>query len=132
MQKSKGKITLILLIVENVLLLALIFAGNTIYKSNHTETEIFRESSPDGQYTVKIDRTGEPDRIGESYGYDRLTIHLYKPDTLYGTKFSAEICTDGGYAEYSVEWLSDGVQISLSGKEQSDSVYILPFPDIER
>lgn len=130
MQKLKGKIIPILFIIETILLIAVIVTGMITYKSDHTVSEIFRESSPDGQYTVKIDRIGDPAWLTGSYGYDRLTVHLFKPDTLYGTKFSTEICTDGGYVEYAVEWLPDGVQITLSGKEQSDSVYILPFPDI--
>lgn len=61
MQKLNGKLTPILLIIETAVLVVIIFAGILAYKSKYTETEIFRESSQGGQYTVKRDRTCESD-----------------------------------------------------------------------
>lgn len=96
-----------------------------------TENELFRELSPDGNYTLVIMAVGEP---GFSFGTDQLEVTLFEmipesksPSKYYRVSFRATVANDGARAEYKVEWLDDGVQIALSGEEQPTAYYVLPF-----
>lgn len=99
------------------------------------ETELFRESSPDGGYTLLITEVGEP---GFPFGCDRLEVTLFEvvpegetPRRYYRASFMADVANDGARGIYQIEWLEDGVQVALSGQEQPTSYYILPFRTLE-
>ena len=91
--------------------------------------EIFREASPNGECELVIWRIGVPG----PFGVEQLDFSLYNKTTSdnncsYPTEFSADVANDGGTGAYRIEWLDDCVQITLSGDEQEDAMYILPFP----
>lgn len=99
------------------------------------QTEIFREESPDGKYTLKIDEIGTPDF---PFGNSHLEITLFemppedeRPGLYYCASFKADVANDGARGEYEIEWLNDGVQIILSGEEQPTAYYILPYKTLE-
>lgn len=101
-----------------------------------TENELFRELSPDGNYTLVIRAVGEP---GFSFGTDQLEVTLFemipeseRPSKYYRASFRADVANDGARAEYKVEWLDDGVQVVLSGEEQPTAYYILPFKKLDK
>lgn len=99
------------------------------------ENELFRELSPDGNYTLIITAVGEP---GFPFGADQLEVTLFemipeneRPGRYYSASFRADVANDGARAEYNVEWLHDGVQIALSGEEQPTAYYVLPFKTLD-
>ncbi|MDE6926012.1 MAG: hypothetical protein K2P59_12255 [Acetatifactor sp.] len=79
------------------------------------ETELFRETSPDGGYTLMITEVGEP---GFPFGSDRLEVTLFEivpegetPRRHYRASFMADVANDGARGVYQIEWLEDGVQV---------------------
>lgn len=99
------------------------------------ETELLRESSPDGSYTLLIKEVGEP---GFPFGEDRLEVTLFEaiPEgeayhIRYRASFMADVANDGARGAYRIEWLEDGVQVALSGKGQPTAYYILPFKTLD-
>ena len=53
------------------------------------------------------------------------------PRRYYRASFRVDVANDGARAEYKVEWLDEGVQIALSGKEQPTAYYVLPFKTLD-
>ena len=99
------------------------------------ETELLRELSPDGNYTLLIRALGAP-RF--PFGKDELEVTLFemipeneRPGVYYSASFRADVANDGCRAEYKVEWLEDSVQIALSGQEQPTAYYVLPFKTLK-
>lgn len=146
----KQRTLVTLLIIETVILaFVLLGKGTSGYENTQNagddstniswnvsgQTEIFREESPDGKYTLKIDEIGTPDfPFGNSY----LEITLFemppedeRPGLYYCASFKADVANDGARGEYEIEWLNDGVQIILSGEEQPTAYYILPYKTLE-
>lgn len=143
--------TLVALLVIETIILTLVLLGkstdekNSIQNSeesnvNNTwaasgETEIFREESPDGRFTLKIDEIGNPDF---PFGNSHLEITLFemipedeRTGQYYRASFKADVANDGARGEYKIEWLDDGVRIALSGEEQPTAYYILPFETLD-
>lgn len=143
--------TLVALLVIETIILTLVLLGkstdekNSIQNSeesnvNNTwvasgETEIFREESPDGRFTLKIDEIGSPDF---PFGNSHLEITLFemipedeRTGQYYRASFKADVANDGARGEYKIEWLDDGVRIALSGEEQPTAYYILPFETLD-
>lgn len=114
------RILLTLLITETVILAIIIF---TRWTSN-VQTELVREYSPNGDYTLLVERTGM-----WPCPRDHVTVTIVEniESQFYHASFSAEVANDGVPARFKIEWLDDGAKITLSGKEQADAVYILPF-----
>lgn len=120
----------IFLVIETaILLLFAIYFVVCVCTSG--KTELLREYSPDGSYILYIERLGEPDW---PFGSDHLRIVFYE-DTdngqYYRASFEADVANDGGYGNYEIEWLDEGVQIALSGEEQPTAYYVLPFKTLE-
>lgn len=126
----KSKILKILLCIETaILLLFAVYIAVCVWTSG--KTELLREYSPDGNYVLTIERLGEPDW---PFGSDHLRIRLYEntdKEQYYRVSFEADVANDGGYGNYEVEWLDEGVQIALSGEEQPTAYYILPFKTLD-
>lgn len=131
----KTRIVRIALVSETVVLLILLLVGLFRYVTEVKRTELFNETSPDGNYTLLIQEIGEPDF---PFGSDHIRVYLsekrskdnpYKP--YYRTEFNVDIPADGTQAGYRVEWLEDGVQVVLRGVRGSEAYYILPFKTIE-
>lgn len=127
----KKRIFPILLAVETIILIMAILIGYLLYGGEYKETELFRETSPEGSYTILIHEIGVPDF---PFGNDHLKITLFEsipegenPRAYYRASFTADVAADGASAAYKVEWLKDGVQIALIGEEQPTAYYILPF-----
>lgn len=106
-----------------------------ILEAESTENELFRELSPDGNYTLLITELREPNF---PFGKDQLEITLFevipedeRPRRYYRASFTADVANDGARADYKVEWLEDGVQIALSGEEQPKAYYVLPFKTLD-
>ena len=119
----------VLLAIETGLLVLILLIGGFIWWTGHKKTELVREKSPDGTYAVVIWEKGIPDALGS----DHVEVSLYETGDLgrYWISFLAEVANEGAPARYQIEWLEDGVKIRLSGKEQPDAVYILPFEATE-
>ena len=99
------------------------------------ETEIFRETSPDGNFVVYIEEIGSPDF---PFGKANLQVTLFEvipedesPGVYYRASFKADVANDGAPADYEIKWLDDGVQIALIGSEQPTAYYILPFRTLD-
>jgi hypothetical protein len=125
----KSKILKILLCIETTILL-LFAVYIAICAKTSGKTELLREDSPDGNYVLIIERLGEPDW---PFGSDHLRISLYEDADKgqYYVSFKANVASDGGYGNYEIEWLDEGVQIALSGEEQPTAYYILPFKTLD-
>ena len=99
------------------------------------ETELLRESSPDGSYTLLVKEVGEP---GFPFGVDRLEVTLFEVlpegkacNMQYSASFMADVANDGARGAYRIEWLEDGVQVALSCKVQPTADYILTFKTLD-
>lgn len=115
--------------VESILLvLAILFSivlsGND---GSSAQTELAQESDPTGRYTVTVWQIGEPEW---SFGPDRLKVRLSDVENKgRDVSFEADVWSDGAYGTYEIEWLENGVKITLDGSEQSPAKYILPFSE---
>lgn len=151
---KRNTLLVLLLIETTVIILGLIQSctGNSkdekeessdyisyIYENNleerSIENELFRELSPDGNYTLSITEVIPPDF---PFGKDHLKITLFetiseneRQRVCYSASFTADVANDGARAGYEVEWLEDGVQIALSGSEQPTAYYVLPFKTLD-
>lgn len=146
----KQKTLVTLLVIETIILTLVLLGKSTDEKNNiqnseesnvnntwaaSGETEIFREESPDGKFTLKIDEIGSPDF---PFGNSHLEITLFemipedeRTGQYYRASFKADVANDGARGEYKIEWLDDGVRIALSGEEQPTAYYILPFETLD-
>ena len=93
--------------------------------AKHTTVQ-FQEASPDGNYTLCIEKLGKPTYI--LHPLDRIRIRFYENEAKeerYSIMFYVNVHTNGNKADCNVEWLDDGAQIVLSGTESQ--YYVLPF-----
>lgn len=93
------------------------------------KTGLLREISPDGNYVLTIEERGKPVFF---FYPDCIRVYLRENTTSvrrYAVMFHVDIVTGGSTARYEIEWMEDGVQIILSGKESH--YYILPFKTLE-
>lgn len=118
-----------------ILFYIVLFSGFLYYIAEIKETELLREVSPDGKFSVLIQEIGKPDfpfgsdHIGVTLFEKRSKEHSFKP--YYRVAFDADIPTDGTKAGYRLEWLDDGVQVILKGERGREYYYILPFKTLE-
>ena len=94
------------------------------------DKELFRETSPSGDYVLYIEELGEPDW---PFGADHLRVALFEnnKNQYYRVSFHADVSNDGAPADFEVEWMKDSVQVILKGSEQPDAYYILPFRTLD-
>ena len=121
------KFLLIIQFVVIVLILMWIFFE---VKGGNTKTELLRVISPNGDYELLIEKLGKPTFF--LFPIDRIRVYLYENTNnqeRYVVTFRVDVRTEGGTADYNIEWLEDGVQIILSGVEYH--YYILPFKTLE-
>ncbi len=131
MKRNVSKTLLIaLLIIETLIIVALVLPSPSNSALSGKKTVLCRDVSPDGKYCVLIEENGSPDW---PFGSDHLSIALYEnnDEHSYSVRFNADVATDGGQADYEVEWLDDGVQIALIGNDQPTCYYILPFKTLK-
>ena len=126
--KSKKRLKTFSGILAFFVILLFIICMN-FYLHYHAEVEILRESSPDNQYTIIINRIGYP---GFKYDENLRIEMICKTNPNYHTSFNADIDFEGfpdttGDTTYNIEWFAYGVQLTLHNSIQSDESYILPF-----
>ena len=101
-------------------------AGGIWYRVEVAPTEVLTDVSPDGMYEFTIDRVGEPDW---PFGATHCRFTLRKEGRqILERAFSIQ--DDGAVARadnFAVRWRADGVQVTVSGSEQGDRVYVLGF-----
>ena len=114
-------------------------AGGIWYRVEVAPTEVLTDVSPDGMYELTIDRVGEPDwPFGATHC--RFTLHGEGRQIL---ERAFSIQDDGAVARadnFAVRWRADGVQVTVSGSEQGDRVYVaseevairVMAPDVEQ
>ena len=120
----------ILLMIQSVVLVLILTWLFVKIKDANKETELLREISPDGDYELLIEELGKPTFF--LFPIDRIRVYLYENTNnqeRYVVTFRVDVRTEGGTADYNIEWLEDGVQIILSGVESN--YYILPFKTLE-
>lgn len=111
------------------LIIILLIICATLYLHYHVPTERFRETSPDGQYTVIITSIGSPGRPRNEV----LKIEMncksnpHCRDPLYVDISYSGFPEVTNATSYDIEWLSFGAKITLDNNIQSEEVYILPF-----
>ncbi|MBP5198634.1 MAG: hypothetical protein J6033_06225, partial [Lachnospiraceae bacterium] len=102
-----------------IFLLLLIFILCVKYMVSWRLTNVAREVSPDGRYSLLFQEKGEADfPFGSSHGKVTLFDGEEKVNTFY-----VDIADDGGAfrpANFKVEWMPAGVIIVFSGSEQAD------------
>lgn len=120
----------ILLMIQSVVLVLILTWLFVKIKDANKETELLHEISPDGNYELLIEELGKPTFF--LFPIDRIRVYLYENTNnqeRYVVTFRVDVRTEGGTADYNIEWLEDGVQIILSGVEYH--YYILPFKTLE-
>ena len=108
-------------LIESVLLVICFLALSLFisYESNDSkrETEVYRQSSNDGDNHLVIYEIGEP-----VWSFGRAHYKVLGP-----SDFSVDVADDGGHGWFEVEWKENAVVVTFGGSEQLDEVYILPF-----
>lgn len=119
-----------LVVIETVLIVLMLIIGFFAFKLAYEKTELFREVSPNGDFTIVVQRRG---MIDWPFGDDHLRVYLGNNEgsSYFHMAFLADVANNGAPAGYKVEWLDDAAKITLSGNEQLDAVYILPFWELE-
>lgn len=124
----KNRALKIVLILETCIIVMVAIYICHIFISGK-KTELYRETSPNGEFRLIIHEIGTPDW---PFGNDHLRVTLYGTNgNVYIASFKAEVANNGMRAGYEVEWLKESVQISLSGSNQPTEYYILPFKTLE-
>ncbi len=118
-----SKVKKILKILGIIFLVFVVFVAALIlwfkYNMSWKLTEVGRETSPDGHYSLLFHEKGEPDF---PFGYSHAKITLYKDEEKIN-EFYKDVADDGAHFRkdnYSVEWMPVGVVITFYGSEQSD------------
>lgn len=119
-----------LLLVEFIIIVLLLLWISWYLIFNSDKVELLHEISPDGNYVLIIEEQGKP----FFFLYpDCIKVYLHEnTDDIrnrYSVTIQMGIVTGGSTARYEIEWMEDGVQIILSGKESH--YYILPFKTLE-
>lgn len=120
----------ILLMIQSVVLVLILTWLFVKIKDANKETELLHEISPHGNYELLIEELGKPTFF--LFPIDRIRVHLCEntnDQERYVVTFRVDVRSEGGTADYKIEWLEDGVQIILSGIECH--YYILPFKTLE-
>jgi len=124
----KNRALKILLIIETSIIAIAVMYTCYIFISSK-KTELYCETSPNGEFRLIISEIGTPDW---PFGDDHLRVTIYGTDgNLYMASFKADVANNGMQAGYEVEWLEDSVQIALIGSDQPTAYYILPFKTLE-
>ena len=104
----------------------LLLIGSFTYVTGYKITDIDSSASPNGDYTVFYQNVGEPDW---PFGYSHARIVLkHKDETVSQYKF--DVANDGGVLQsgsWSVLWKDDCAEVTISGEEQRDVLYIFYF-----
>ena len=119
-----------LIAIDTSAIILMLVTGYLAFKIAYEKTELFREASPNGDFTVVVQRRG---MIDWPVGEDHLRVYLKNNEgsSYFHMAFLADVANNGAPAGYKVEWLDDAAKITLSGNEQPDAVYILPFWELE-
>ncbi|MCR5109243.1 MAG: hypothetical protein K6B28_13900 [Lachnospiraceae bacterium] len=126
--KIKGILKVIFVILSVFVLLILILVLSWNYITRWRLTDVGREESPEGKFSILFQEKGEPDF---PFGYSHAKITVYKEDKPINTFFK-DIADDGAsFREdnYSVEWLPVGVVITFHGSEQADEEVEIFYED---
>ncbi|MDE6924719.1 MAG: hypothetical protein K2O97_11965 [Acetatifactor sp.] len=119
--------TLKMLLVAEFIVIVLLFLWIFWYIGyNFDNVELLCETSPDGDYVLRIEETSKP--VFSLYPA-QIRVNLYSHIHSYAVLFDTKVATGDGTVHYEIEWLEDGVLIILSGKESH--YYILPFKTLE-
>ena len=124
--KAKPVFKIILGTVAVLIIAALVLIGSYIYVSKYKITDISSSVSSDGLYEVVFQSVGEPDF---PFGATHARIVL-KSGNKTVTKYYFDVSNDGGILypyNWSVEWEKDRADVTVSGDEQDDMLYIFYF-----
>lgn len=106
------------------LILILIIAGGIKYRVSYARTEVTASVSADRQHTLNVYMIGGPQW---PFGPVRCELELTDGSKLI-TEHTFFLQNDGGPAHednFGIVWRTDSVQVTVSGEEQSDRIYIL-------
>lgn len=109
-----------------ILATVLLLIGCFIYSARYKIADIDSATSPDGRYKIIFQAVGEPDfPFGDSHA--RIVLKS-KNETV--TKYNFDVANDGGilYPEnWTAEWQSNCVLVTVFGEEQKDTLYTFWF-----
>ena len=124
--KTKTIIKTVCAVVAVILLAALVLVGRFIYVTEYKITDIDSSFSDDGRHEVLFQAVGEPDF---PFGATHARIVL-KNGHKTVAKYKFDVANDGAVlfpCNWSVSWEEDRVDVTVSGEEQNDIVYIFYF-----
>ncbi len=126
MNSKKLKIALIIesvILIISIAVTAFVLVMNGF--SNGKEiTEVYNQASPDGGYSLRINRVkGDFSTFGPAE-YD---VKLFDEGKRIHNSFSTDVSDDGGDGKFYVEWKDGEVVVIFTGSEQKDAVYIIPL-----
>ena len=98
-----------------------------IYEEQFRKEEVYRESSPDGRYTVVLSQVGSP---GWPFGPVKAEIKVLDSDGKTVDRKSVVVHTDGGqlsiYNIETIDWCDDVLKVACVG-EDGVAVYTLEY-----
>ncbi len=115
----KKGIKIALAIIGTIIGLLLILGLLIKYEISWRLTDVGREESPDGRYSVLFQEVGEADW---PFGYSHAKVTVREGNRIIES-FREDIADDGARFRpdnYSVEWLKYGLVITFMGSEQPD------------
>jgi hypothetical protein len=125
----KRKILIIVTVVIMLMLIPSIYLNIISFAFTEKETSflLVKETSPNSNYSVEIVQNGVP----FTFGSHTVVVSVFDMRINNGSRvFTTKIKNDGkalNSSNYGIEWLDDAVKITLSGEEQRDSVFVIPF-----
>lgn len=117
-------------IALTVVLTAALLLGGTggviLYRTRYAKTEVTRDRSPDGRYTLTVYMVGEP---VFPFGPARCRFELSEGRRKI-VRYGFDVYGDGGPAvedDFTILWSEDCATVTVAAEEQQDAVYVLSF-----
>lgn len=125
MSRTK-KANIWIIVISAALLCVAAPAGRYVYVTEYKITDIGSSVSPGGEYEIWYQNVGEPDfPFGQAHA--RLVLRQGRKTVA---KQSFDVANDGGMPtdeQWDVQWKVDRAEVTVSGEEQPDHLYVLYF-----
>ena len=115
-----------ILVLIGLLIVSAALCGRILQEKSPSETEVVSSQKEGQGYTLTVLMLGEPEW---PFGPTHCRFDLREGETLIA-QHPVSLRNDGGIVSeqnFQIHWNEDGVEILVSAKEQSDTVYRISY-----